>query len=190
MMSAFDFAAFPELETERLFLRHITEADSETWLAVFNHPDVIRYLIDSENLTTDQNEIESIIKWANDIFTHQTGIRWAITLKPANRMIGSCGFHLYKQHDRCAEIGYELHFDFWRQGIMSEAVAAMLEFGFRRMQLHRIEANVTEGNQASAELLRRLGFKLEGTWRDKVFARGQFHNLWQFGLLENEYRRE
>jgi RimJ/RimL family protein N-acetyltransferase len=188
MMTEFDFTVFPELGTERLHLRRIKQADTEAWLAVFNHPEVMRYLTDFGHSTTNLNEVESIIKWTDDIFTQQTGIRWAITLKPDSRMIGSCGFHLYKRRDRCAEIGYELQHDYWRQGIMSEALSAVLEFGFKQMQLHRAEANVTEGNQPSGGLLRRLGFKLEGTWRDKVFARGQFHNLWQFGLLENEYR--
>lgn len=70
---------------------------------------------------------------------------------------------------------------------MLEAVSAMLRFGFDQMNLHRIEANVTVGNEASASLLCRLGFKLEGTWRDKVYARGQFYDLWQFSLLEDEY---
>jgi ribosomal-protein-alanine N-acetyltransferase len=70
---------------------------------------------------------------------------------------------------------------------MAEAVAVAVRFGFLRLRLHRIEANVTAGNAASAGLLKRLGFTLEGTWRDKVYARGQFHDLWQFGLLENEY---
>lgn len=71
---------------------------------------------------------------------------------------------------------------------MSEAVGALVQFCFDQLAVHRIEANVTCGNEASAALLRSLGFQLEGTWRERVYWKGAFHSLWQFGLLEPEYR--
>ncbi len=185
----FDFERFPTLETDRLRLRRITAADAEAWLAVWNHPAVMRYLIDFDRDSTDLDEVRGIVDWADQVFADHTGIRWAISLKPDATMIGSCGFHLYSQAHRCAEIGYELHRNYWRRGLMTEALRALLRFGFHDMNLHRIEANVTVGNEASAGLLRSLGFCQEGTWRDKVYARGQFHDLWQFGLLEDEYTR-
>ena len=102
-------------------------------------------------------------------------------------MIGSCGFHLYERRHRRAEIGYELHSDYWRRGIMSEATQAVLQFCFERLGAHRLEADVVEGNSASAALLKKVGFTLEGVWRDRVFKRGAFQSLWQFGLLAPEF---
>lgn len=188
MMTLFDFETFPILETERLTLRRITPDDTQAWLAVWNHPEVLRYLFDFET-TPDEAEVKSIIEWADGIYNRKTGIRWAITLKSDGSMIGSCGFHLYNKTNRWAEIGYELHNKHWRKGIMSEAVTEMLRFCFDELQLHRIEANVTVGNDASAGLLRHLGFMLEGTWRDKMYWKDQFYSLWQFGLLESEYHQ-
>ena len=72
---------------------------------------------------------------------------------------------------------------------MTEAVAEVLRFCFDCLNVHRVEADVTEGNVASAALLRKLGFVLEGLWRDRVYARGAYHGIWQFGLLELEYRQ-
>ena len=187
-MTPFAFTSFPVLETGRLRLRRILPADADAWLAVWNHPDVMRHLIDFQQPTTDLDEVNSLIQWADDILKNQSGMRWAVTLKPDATLIGSCGFHLYSRANRCAEIGYELHHDYWRRGIMLEALSDLLRFGFEAMQLHRIEANVTVGNEASAGLLRRLGFKQEGTWRDKVYSRGRFHDLWQFSLLEQDWR--
>ncbi len=187
-MTPFDFVTFPELETERLLLRRITPHDADAWLAAWNHPDVMRYLVDFEHTTTDLEEVKEIIQWADDIFAQKSGLRWAVALKPASTMIGSCGFHLYSRTNRLAEIGYELHHEYWRRGIMTEALEAVLRFGFDRLDLHRIEANVTVGNEASAGLLRSLGFADEGTWRDKVYARNQFYDLWQFSILEDEVR--
>lgn len=73
---------------------------------------------------------------------------------------------------------------------MREALNAVLRFGFQQMNLHRIEANVTVSNSTSAGLLECQGFQKEGTWHDKVYARGRFSDLWQYGLLENEFRPE
>ena len=186
-MTDFDFSEAPTLETDRLLLRPITMTDHDDWLAVWHSPGVLDYLIDFEGLP--QGEVaREIIEWADRIFADATGIRWAITLKPGERMIGSCGFHLYERRHQRAEIGYELHSDYWRQGIMSEATEAVLNFCFEQLGLHRVEADVVEGNVASAALLKKLGFTLEGIWRDRVFKRGAFHSLWQFGLLAPEFR--
>lgn len=185
-MTGFDYSEFPLLETERLVLRQILPSDVEDWLAVWCEPAVMRYMIDFDKTPQTIDDVMPIIEWTDDIFTKQTGLRWAIVKKSFNKMLGSVGFHLYHKANRCAEIGYELHPAYWRQGIMTEALQEVLTFGFRQLNLHRIEANVTVGNEASANLLHRLGFTQEGTWRDKVISRGQFVSLWQFSLLEDE----
>jgi len=186
-VAEFDFADVPTLETDRLRLRRITPNDHHDWLAVWNSPGALDYLIDFEGAPRDDVTRE-IIAWADRIAREKSGIRWAITLKPADTMIGSCGFHLYERRHRRAEIGYELHSDYWRRGIMSEATAAVLRFCFDRLGLHRVEADVVEGNVASAALLKKMGFTLEGVWQDRVHKRGAFHSLWQFALLEPDYR--
>jgi len=186
-VAAFDFADVPTLETERLCLRRISANDHLDWMAVWHSPGALDYLIDFDDAPQDDVGRE-IIAWADRITQEKSGIRWAITLKPADRMIGSCGFHLYERRHRRAEIGYELHSDYWRRGIMTEATAAVLCFCFDRLRLHRAEADVVEGNVASAALLRKLGFTLEGVWQDRVRNRGAFHSLWQFALLEPDYR--
>ncbi len=187
-VAAFDFSEIPPLETARLRLRRIHTSDCVDWLAVFNSPGVVNWLTDFEG-SPRREVIQGFIDWAGAIFAAQTGIRWALTRKPDDRLIGTCGFHLYEPKHRYAEIGYELHADYWRRGLMSEALAAVMRFCFDRLRLHRLEADTTEGNAASAALLQKLGFSLDGVLRERVFWRGGHHNLWLFSLLEPEYRR-
>ncbi len=186
-MANFDFAHVPTLATDRLRLRRIASEDRDDWMAVWHSPGVLDYLIDFETLPDDAMARE-IFAWAGRIVAEKSGIRWAITLKPGDRMIGSCGFHLYERRHRRVEIGYELHSDYWRRGIMSEAASAVVGFCFARLGVHRVEADVVEGNAASAALLQKLGFQLEGAWRDRVRKRDSFQTLWQFGLLAPEWR--
>ena len=183
----FDFSEVPTLETERLTLRRINGSDSAAWLEVWHSPGVLDYLIDLDDAPSAAVAAE-IIAWVERIYREKSGIRWAIAPKPAGKLIGTCGFHLYERRHRRVEIGYELHSDYWRKGIMTEAVRALLEFCFDRLQAHRVEADVVEGNVASAALLRKVGFTLEGVWRERVRKRGGVHSLWQFGLLAPEYR--
>lgn len=184
-MTNFNFSTIPTLETERLRLRRIVSADAQDWLTLLSDDVVTRYLVDIEEMNLA--EITDIIEWTDLIINNKSGIRWAITLKPNDQLIGTCGFHLYNETNQRAEIGYELGSDYWRKGIMREAVSAVLNFLFNTLDINRVEADVTVGNDGSAGLLKNLGFTHEGTWRDRVYARSQFHSLWQFGLLKNEY---
>ena len=186
-MAAFDFNEIPVLETARLRLRRISRADCDDWLAVFQSPGVIDWLSDFQQVPRPA-DIQGIVDWADAVFAAKTGIRWALTLKPDDRLIGTCGFHEYLQTHHCAGIGYELHSDYWRRGLMSEAVGAVVRFCFESLSLHRLAADTTEGNAASAALLQKLGFALEGVLRERVYLRGEHHNLWLFSLLEPEYR--
>ncbi len=182
----FQFDEVPEIETERLTLRRITADDLDDWMAVWHSPGVLDYLIDFEGAPHEDMGRE-IVEWAERIFIEKSGIRWALALKPGRRMIGSCGFHLFDRRHQRVEIGYELHSDYWRQGLMSEAVGAVLEFCFDTLAVHRVEADVVEGNVASAALLKKAGFTLEGLWRDRVYKRGVYQSLWQYGFLKPEY---
>ena len=76
---------------------------------------------------------------------------------------------------------------FWQQGYGSEAVQAVLDYGFDRVGLHRIEAFCDCQNQASAGLLRHLGFQQEGLHRGMCrLANGQFVDCLSFGLCADE----
>lgn len=107
----------------------------------------------------------------------QTGRRWEITLKTEDTVIGSCGYFNYKLQHRRAEIGYELSREYWAKGIASEAVQAILNYGFEQVRLHRIEALIDPPNKTSLKLVERLGFKKEGLLIDYEWAGDIFYDL-------------
>ena len=178
---------FPVLETERLVLRAIHDDDLDALRDIFGDDDVAYYLADQDGAILDDAELLLIIHWANRIYANGSGIRWGICLKATSRLIGTCGFHLLDRRNQHAEVGYDLAKVYWRQGIMTEALRPVLRYGFDALKLHRLEANVTEGNIASAKTLLKLGFQQEGVWRERAFLRGQFYDLLQFGLLRAEF---
>ena len=71
---------------------------------------------------------------------------------------------------------------------MFEAVQRIVRFCFEDLDMHRLGADVTEGNAASAGLLLKVGFQREGAFREKDYLGGRFRDLWLFGLLRSEYQ--
>lgn len=186
MIDIFDFATFPILETERLRLRQMTHDDAAALVAIFGDPAVMRYMILDPPCNTIEEAI-SMIDWMNGHFEKQNAMRWGITLKDANEVIGTCGFHSWNRQHRRTDIGYDLNAAYWGRGIITEATHRLVRWCFENLNLHRIQADCTAGNIGSERVLEKVGFTLEGQWRENAFEHGRFVDLKQYGLLRREY---
>jgi ribosomal-protein-alanine N-acetyltransferase len=184
----FDGTVFPRLETARLLLRELTADDVPALFALFADPLVTRYL--GIEPFRQPEEAIWLVNMARELFQSRQGVRWAIAPREhADQLIGTCGYNDWQQQDNCAELGYELARAYWRQGLMHEALAACLRFGFEMMRLNRVEAEVTVENTASARLLLRLGFQQEGVLRQRSYRKGAYHDLYILALLRYDYWR-
>lgn len=83
-------------------------------------------------------------------------------------------------------MGYELASTYWGQGIMTEALQAILQFGFEEIDLRFVAAEVMLDNIASGKLLEKLGFQSQGVLKQHGFWKGQHHDLEQFALTKVE----
>ncbi|MGW8825136.1 GNAT family N-acetyltransferase [Paenibacillus lautus] len=173
---------FPELETQRLRLREIRLQDAEAIYRCFSHEQVTRYY-GQDTLTSPEQARRFIELFANN-YAEQRGIRWGIERKDRQGLIGTIGYNAWSPRHRRAEIGYELHHDFWRQGYASEAASAILAYGFQELGLTRIGAVVFIENQASHALLAKLGFEAEGTLRQYIYQNGTAHDTLVYSLLQ------
>jgi ribosomal-protein-alanine N-acetyltransferase len=179
-----NFNPFPELSTERLILRRITTGDTNEIFKLRSDERVMKY-IDKERAASIK-DAEIFFNLINDSANANSGITWAITLKQSpDKMIGNIGFwRLIKEHYR-AEIGYMLHPDFWNKGIMKEALAAAIDFGFNQMKLHSIEAQINTGNTASAHILESVGFIKEAHFKENYFFQGIFSDTIVYSKLNS-----
>lgn len=180
------FASFPEIETERLLLRELLPEDAPAIYRLFSDPLVTRYY---DLVTyTEMRQAEELIDFFDESFELERAIRWGIERKEDGEIMGTCGYVWLRTHR--GEIGYDLHSSFWRQGYMSEAVDAILDFGFTEFGLNRIEAVVMLDNVASAGLLRSLGFVEEGILRELEFFKDAFHDMRLHSLLRKDFYAE
>ena len=176
---------FPPLETERLLLKLMTAGDLNFVFRHFSNPDVYRYLVDEEPVTTREQAHEIV-----DFYVRPSGKtfnRWVLSLKSEKRPIGTCGYHHWHKNHYRAEIGYDLEPESWRQGLMTEALEAVIGFGFEKMELNRISAMVHPGNKGSIHLLEKLGFGKEGLLRDYYHQAGSFYDHWLLSVLKKEW---
>ncbi|MUT67390.1 GNAT family N-acetyltransferase [Paenibacillus sp. NEAU-GSW1] len=177
---------FPELQTERLMLRQLTLQDADAIFHYFSSDEVTRYY-DLDSFTERSQAVDIIQMW-NDSFTLGLGIRWAICLKEdPTVLIGTCGYHTWKKEHCKAEIGYELTPERWNHGIMTEAVAAIIPYGFEVLGLNRIEALIDPSNEGSRRLLLKNGLTEEGLLRDYYLEKGQFVDAVVFSILKREH---
>ncbi|MHA6261384.1 GNAT family N-acetyltransferase [Sporosarcina sp. CAU 1771] len=175
---------FPVLETDRLILRQVTNDDAKNLLTYFSDTDVVKYYGLEPFKSIDEALDE--ISWYKSIFEKGTGIRWGISLKGSDKIIGSCGFfNKVVEHSR-TEIGYELSKEYWGKGIAGEALESVVKYGFQNLQLERIEALLEPANLASLKLLDKMGFEREGLLRHYEFTCGKFDDLYIYSILKSE----
>jgi [ribosomal protein S5]-alanine N-acetyltransferase len=112
-----------------------------------------------------------------------------LKLKNTETIIGNCGYHTWNATHKRAELFYNItQAQYLRQGFTTEAVHAVLKYGFNTMQLHRVQANTAKDNIASIAVINNFGFTYEGIARqDYVLADGSSDDSMCFSLLVNEY---
>ncbi|MCM3596186.1 GNAT family N-acetyltransferase [Metabacillus idriensis] len=175
---------FPIIETKRLILREVTLDDAEDIYSYLSDQNVVKHMGLDPCQTVEDAKDE--IKWYQSIYEEGTGIRWGITLKDYDKMIGSCGFlNMAAKHYR-AEAGFELNKDYWGKGIAGEALGAVVKYGFLHFQLEIIEALIEPANLPSQKLVEKQGFKREGLLRHYEFTCGKFDDLYMYSVLKKD----
>jgi [ribosomal protein S5]-alanine N-acetyltransferase len=174
---------FPELTTQRFLLQEITAADQPFIFEGLSHPDVIPfYGVSYDSLEATAAQIE----FYETIWREKSGCWWKIVDKESGLPVGACGINYYSAQHQKAEIGYWLLPTYWRKGIMPEVIPVMVRHLFATWQLHRLEAVIEDGNEASCKLSEKLGFRLEGKLRDAEIKNGKPISLLMYSLLKTD----
>jgi [ribosomal protein S5]-alanine N-acetyltransferase len=186
-MTGFDFSTFPTLVTPRLILREITPGDAADLFSFTSDPEVQKY--DSDPPMCEISEAVSAIEKAGQQFISKKAIAWGIELRQENRLIGSIGFYFWGESYYKTDLGYTVARPYWRQGIATEALRALMQFGFETLHLHRINVDTRMDNLASVRLMQKLGFRQEGVRRECIRNEDGSYQSWGlYGMLEDEYR--
>ena len=175
---------FPELKTDRLLLRKFQLSDA---------PDVQRLAGTKEvaagTFLPYPYEDGMAEQWiADQERAHEggTAVSFAITLADNTTFIGSIGLDIVPIH-RHARLAYWLGVPYWDHDYCTEAVNAVLRYGFMQLNLHRIYSPHFQGNAASGRVLQKVGMTYEGRMREHYVRFDRFVDLELYGMLQRDF---
>ena len=174
------------LTGKKTLLSPLTQEDIPDMHRLFVDPQVMRYntLGAPENIEATRKILAPMLQ----IDQEATAISWSIRQHENNLFAGEIGISLAPKRYRMAEIHYSLLPDYWGLGLASEAVHNVVEYCFRTLDLHRIEAGVAVENLASIRLLERTGFTREGRKRKILPLQNGWSDNFHYGLLVEDVR--
>lgn len=171
----------PEITTDQLVLREILPSDAADVFYLRSNPQLMHFI--PRAVATSEQDALDLIQLFADRAGRNEAINWGITLKGENKVIGVIGYvNILAAHHR-AEVGYMLHDGYHGKGILREALAAVLRYGFDTYRLHSIEAIIDPANTASEKVLTHAGFVKEGFFRQASYWNGRFSDIYVFSLL-------
>ena len=176
-----------QITTERLILREFVPSD---WQAVLAYQSDARYLCYYAWTERTPAAVQAFIQMFLDHQKAQprTKFQLAIVLKSSQQLIGNCGIRQNTADDHQAEIGYEIAPNHWGNGYATEAVRAIVAFGFTQLRLHRIWAECIADNLGSARVLQKLDLQPEGQLRENQYFKGRWWDTKIFAILAHEWQ--
>lgn len=177
------FDKFPTIRTPHLELVQITEAHAGDLYKIFCNEQEKHYynLLPPE----DEQDCHRLIAHFHKLYQTQTAIRWGIRRNGNDNIIGTVGYNNFTKKHR-ANIGYDVHLAHVNQETITEALYAVISFGFFALDINRIEAEVIDGNTPSIAVMNKIGFRLEGTLRQWMYWNDKHYDMLMFSLLRSD----
>ncbi len=176
---------FPVIDLGDIVLRQKQESDAQDFFDYYTDPKVNRYIMCEIPKTLDEARRE-LLYWRG-VFDRSDGIYFGIATKDEDKLIGAIGLSAINTYNSRIELSYDLNRNYWRKGIMSRCIKAVVKYGFEELRINRIEASVASSNIASRDLLRKCGFELEGFLRQHRFHKGTYLDVYFFSMLRREF---
>ena len=175
----------PTLTTARLVLRPFRDADRREVFELHSNARVMRYWDSAP--WRDETQADRFLARCRALSDNEAGARVAVERRDTGRFIGWIGLQHWDHDNRSANLGYVFAEHAWGQGYATEAGRALLEWGFDVMDLNRVSAQTDTRNEASARVLTKLGFTLEGILRENVIVDGEVSDDATYSLLRREW---
>lgn len=148
-----------------------------------NDADVIRTLVG----VSSGYSIRDLELWVQSHQHNKNDRVWTIADREADRCLGHAGLYGIDHRIRSAEYGILIgDREWWKKGIATEVSRAILTYGFRELNLHRIEVAILSTNTGAMRVQRKFGFTEEVRRRDAHYRNGRYTDIVLLSLLESE----
>ncbi len=173
-----------KLVTERLYLRTWKKSDIPSIVEMFNDKSINKFIYRAPY----PYKRKDALKFSNGYCKQKENKAFAIFRKEDDVLVGAITLKDIDKKLKSAGIGYSLHRKYRNKGYMTEAAKRVLQYGFKTLNLNRIEIRCAKGNKASKKVIKKLGAKKEGVLRDECLVNGKFHDHIVHSILRKEYK--
>ena len=170
----------------RVYLRPLEREDlNARYLGWLNDPEVTRYM-ETGTFPTTARDLE---KFYDEVTGSRNQVILAVADKKSGKHIGNVKLGPIHWIHRCATLGIMIgDKEFWGRGAGLEATRLMVEYGFDRLNLRRIDLGVFADHDAAVRCYEKVGFKVEGRMRESLFQNGKYVDRLSMALLRSEYK--
>lgn len=181
------YSGTPTIETNRLILRKLELTDAQS---VFDHWLSDERVSDNRISAAHKTVSETIERLTNIVSEYDRNeyCYWGIELEANGELIGEIDLYNFDQSTENCEVSYSIGYKWWNQGYGTEALKAVVEFGFKHMNVHKISAAHNIDNAASGKIMRKAGMEQEGTIKHMIRnSKNYYKDCAIYGLLQEEY---
>lgn len=172
---------FSNLDGELIYFKPLSLNDAKEIHKFASDKKVSKFI--GWNLSHSLQDTISIIKDMIKKEASQAGLYASVVLKSTDEIIGTCMLFNFEPQARHADIGYVLDAGHWNKGYGTEVISIINDYALNTLNLHRLNANVTDVNIGSSRVLEKNGFLLEGSFKDYYFVDGKYYNGLFFGKI-------
>ncbi len=161
------------IETKRLVLKRLTPKNAEALYKIASDPRVSKYLLwdPHPSFSYTKSYLKNLLK----LYKNHTYFEWGVFLKENNVLIGTCGFTAFNFLSKSAEIGYSYGYQYWGRGYATEALSAVIKYGFEELKLNHINACFALDNTASGAVLDKCGMQYIGEGEHMIIKGCEYH---------------
>lgn len=176
----------PTIDAARVRLRALAPGDAEEVFQLYADKDAVRFGFAPR--MDDLDDARRLVAETRALVEQRKVFHWGVAERERDRIVGHATLFAWDPRHGRAELGYSIRRDRWGLGLGTEAARALVGFGFERLGLRRVEADVDPRNVGSIRVLEKLGFVREGLLRERWEVGGELQDGVFFGLLRRELR--
>lgn len=174
---------FPVIETERLILSRLEEKDIPFIVEFLQHR-IYSDLTSNIPYPYTENDAKFWLKMSKEAFDSKTGFTFGIRNKE-EQLIGAIGLH--DREDDKAELGYWIAIPYWNKGYVTEAARAVINFGFKDLEINKIYATHFLHNPASGKIMEKIGMEQEALLKQHVKKDGEYYDLAMYSIFKDSF---
>ena len=176
------------LETKRLLLRKIRKTDAEHFFRLAGNANVAKYMLwqPHHSIKDTKESIEKIVQRYEQVACYC----WGIALCSDDSLIGRIDLLRFDEIENSCSFAYMINDSFWGQGFGTEALSAVLDYAFEKLQMQIVRADHICENVASGAVMKKVGMQYTKTIVGKYEKNGQTYDAKEYEITYHDWKKD